>query len=73
MTVTLEQWTQQRHRFGPAVKRLRGDFSLRVLGGEAGMSPSSISLIERGLRMPKPETAERLATALGSSIEEMIA
>ena len=61
-------------RTGRAVKQRReaAGFSLRVLAGRSGISPSMISDIERGTKSPTVTTVVRLAQALGVSAAALI-
>lgn len=50
--------------FGQAVRRLRGDLSLREVSRRAHVDPGHLSRIEAGKRQPTPELAAALDTAL---------
>jgi transcriptional regulator with XRE-family HTH domain len=51
--------------FGKAIQRLRGDRTQKVCAGKVGLSPSSWSLYESGLRNPREGMRKRLAHGLG--------
>jgi transcriptional regulator with XRE-family HTH domain len=55
---------------GAKVRELRGHrgLSLRALAEACGVSPNTISLIERGLSSPSVDTLQRLSTGLGVPI-----
>ena len=59
-----------RQRVGPTVKALRQaqGTSLNVLAEQAGISPSHLSRIERGLTVPSYDVLDRIADALGSDL-----
>ncbi len=59
-----------RQRVGPTVKALRQEqgISLNVLAMQAGISPSHLSRIERGLTVPSYDVLDRIADALGSDL-----
>ncbi len=59
-----------RQRVGPTVKALRQEqgISLNVLAMQAGISPSHVSRIERGLTVPSYDVLDRIADALGSDL-----
>jgi len=61
-------------RTGRAVKQQREalGFSLRMLAGRSGISPSMISDIERGTKSPTVITVVRLAQALGVSAAALV-
>ena len=50
---------------GKAIQRLRGDRTQKVCAAKVGLSPSSWSLYESGLRNPREEMRKRLARGLG--------
>jgi len=62
-----------RQRVGPTIKDLRAKLgvSLNVLAGEAGISPSHLSRIERGLTVPSYDVLDRIADALGSDLRAL--
>jgi|SRR6185369_2900339 len=51
--------------FGKAIQRLRGDRTQKDCAGKVGLSPSSWSLYESGLRNPRENMRKRLARGLG--------
>lgn len=51
--------------------RLRADLSVISLGKKAGVSPSTVSRIERGLTSPSLLTARRISKALGVDVSEI--
>jgi transcriptional regulator with XRE-family HTH domain len=55
---------------GSKIRELREHrgFSLRALAEVCGVSPNTVSLIERGLSSPSVDTLQRLATGLGVPI-----
>jgi transcriptional regulator with XRE-family HTH domain len=55
---------------GPRLQELReqNGLSLRALADKCGVSPNTVSLIERGLSSPSVDTLQRLAVGLGVSI-----
>lgn len=62
-----------RQRVGPTIKALRQQHgrSLNALALEAGISPSHLSRIERGLTVPSYDVLDRIADALGSDLREL--
>lgn len=62
-----------RQRVGPALKarRQRRRLSLHALAAQAGISPSHLSRIERGLSVPSYEVLDRVADALGSDLRAL--
>lgn len=56
-----------RQRIGPTVRALREyqGRSLATVAGAAGLSPSHLTRIERGLTTPSYELLARIADALG--------
>ena len=62
-----------RQRIGPTIKALRQEqgFSLNTLAEQAGISPSHLSRIERGLTVPSYDVLDRVADALGSDLSEL--
>lgn len=71
--------TQRRAEIGHTLGRRLRDLRARAgltqpeLGERASMAAAEVSRIENGRRTPTLETAERLAHALGVSLEELIA
>lgn len=61
-------------RFGKVVRqaRLARGFSQERLAERAELDRTFISMIERGVRKPTLETAQRLAEALGVPLARMI-
>lgn len=59
---------------GLAVRFLREDLKLTSndLAAQVGMTPSSLSRSERGLRMLDLDEADRIAKALGVGVEALI-
>ncbi|WP_239338416.1 helix-turn-helix domain-containing protein [Frankia sp. CiP3] len=55
--------------FGQALRRLRGDLSVRELARRANCGKSYVSDLEHGRRNPSPGVAAALDTALGASGE----
>jgi transcriptional regulator with XRE-family HTH domain len=62
-----------RQRIGPTIKALRVSqgLSLNALAAEAGISPSHLSRIERGLTVPSYDVLDRVADAIGSDLREL--
>lgn len=62
-----------RQRVGPTIKalRLRREMSLHQLADAAGVSPSHLSRIERGLTVPSYEVLDRIADSLGSDLRQL--
>lgn len=62
-----------RQRVGPTIKALRqrNQLSLHGLANMAGVSPSHLSRIERGLTVPSYEVLDRIADALGSDLRQL--
>jgi transcriptional regulator with XRE-family HTH domain len=62
-----------RQRIGPAIKTLRLEhgMSLNALAEEAGISPSHLSRMERGLTVPSYDVLDRVADALGSDLRAL--
>jgi transcriptional regulator with XRE-family HTH domain len=60
--------------FGPLVKkhRLAKKLTQEVLAEKADVHPSYIGLLERGLRVPGIDVAERIAKALGLKLSLLI-
>ena len=61
-------------RFGQIVRRRRqsAGLSQETLALEAGLHPTYISLLERGLRNPSLITVEVLAEALGTTMTSLV-
>lgn len=61
--------------FGKLIKkyRLAAKFSQETLAEKAEVHLTYIGLLERGLRMPGLDVADRIAQALGKNLSEMIA
>ena len=72
--VSVAQWELDRHRFRHAQERLRKshDYSFGVLGNRAGVDKATVWRIEQGIA-PSYPTAAKIARALGTSVEAMIA
>lgn len=51
---------------------LRGDMSQTELARKAGIPQSAISEIEAGKRIPRTDTLQKLATALGVSVADLL-
>ncbi|MGC4191984.1 MAG: helix-turn-helix transcriptional regulator [Thermomicrobiales bacterium] len=64
---------QVRQRIGPTIKNRRHQLSksLNTLADEAGISPSHLSRIERGLTVPSYDVLDRIADALGSDLSAL--
>lgn len=62
-----------RQRIGPTVKALRYQkhMSLNNLAEIAGISPSHLSRIERGLTVPSYDVLDHIADALGSDLSAL--
>jgi transcriptional regulator with XRE-family HTH domain len=62
-----------RQRVGPTLRamRLRKRLSLNELAERAGISPSHLSRIERGLTVPSYDVLDNIATALGSDLNSL--
>ena len=62
-----------RQRIGPVIKALRQDqrFSLQTVAERAGISPSHLSRIERGLTVPSYDVLDRIADAIGSDLTSL--
>lgn len=62
-----------RQRIGPTIKIRRHQLamSLNALAEEAGISPSHLSRIERGLTVPSYDVLDRIADALGSDLSAL--
>lgn len=62
-----------RQRVGPSVRALREErrLSLNSVATEAGISPSHLSRIERGLTVPSYDVLARTADALGTDLTSL--
>lgn len=62
-----------RQRIGPTIKALRLEraMSLNDLATQAGISPSHLSRMERGLTVPSYDVLDRVADALGSDLRAL--
>ncbi|HEV2106903.1 MAG TPA: helix-turn-helix transcriptional regulator [Thermomicrobiales bacterium] len=62
-----------RQRIGPVIKALRQAqrISLQTVAGRAGISPSHLSRIERGLTVPSYDVLDRIADAIGSDLTSL--
>ncbi|MGH2531180.1 MAG: helix-turn-helix domain-containing protein [Thermomicrobiales bacterium] len=62
-----------RQRIGPTIKalRLERSLSLNDLAEQAGISPSHLSRMERGLTVPSYDVLDRVADALGSDLRAL--
>jgi transcriptional regulator with XRE-family HTH domain len=62
-----------RQRVGPTIKALRYQkgMSLNTLADSAGISPSHLSRIERGLTVPSYDVLDRIAESLGSDLSAL--
>lgn len=62
-----------RQRIGPTIKALRyqRQLSLNKLADGAGISPSHLSRIERGLTVPSYDVLDRIADTLGSDLSAL--
>jgi len=62
-----------RQRVGPTLRvmRIRKGLSLNELSLVAGISPSHLSRIERGLTVPSYDVLDRIAGALGSDLSSL--
>lgn len=71
----MAQWGSSpvRQRIGPTIKirRHQLSMSLNTLAEEAGISPSHLSRIERGLTVPSYDVLDRIADALGSDLSAL--
>ncbi len=52
--------------------RERNEMTLTKLAKEANISPPYLFDLERGARGAKPETMERIASALGVAVDDLI-
>lgn len=61
-------------KFGSFIRQLRVDVGLtqEALAELAGVHPTYIGLVERGLRNPTLEVADALATALKTTLAEVL-
>ncbi len=62
-------------RFGENLARCRegADVSQEELGFRASIHRTEVSLLERGERMPRVDTAMRIAGSLGISLDDLVA
>lgn len=62
-----------RQRVGPVIKALRQEqrLSLQTVAERAGISPSHLSRIERGLTVPSYDVLDRIADAIGSDLTSL--
>lgn len=62
-----------RQRIGPVIKAHRQDqrISLQAVASRAGISPSHLSRIERGLTVPSYDVLDRIADAIGSDLTSL--
>ena len=62
-----------RQRVGPTLRsmRLRRKLSLNDLAERAGISPSHLSRIERGLTVPSYDVLDNIATSLDSDLTSL--
>jgi len=60
-------------RLGANARELRGHCLLTqaALAERAGLDPSTVGAVERGLRVPRADTAFRLAGALGVPVDKL--
>lgn len=60
--------------FGKLIRkhRLAKEFSQETLAEKADVHPTYIGLLERGLRTPGMDVAERIAQALGKKLSELV-
>ncbi|HRC88171.1 MAG TPA: helix-turn-helix transcriptional regulator [Thermoanaerobaculia bacterium] len=56
---------------GQSIAALRGGRTQVELARRAGIDPATWSLYERGRRMPRPHALEKLAEALGVSVQQL--
>ena len=63
-----------RRRFGRVVRRRRhaAGYSQEALAHEAGLHPTYISMLERGLRNPSLRTVQVLAGALQTTMTSLV-
>jgi len=52
-------------------RRKQLGYTLTQLASQVGVTPSFLSLVERGLRVPRLETAQKLANVLDCTIDEL--
>ncbi len=62
-------------RFGKNLAncRNRADVSQEELGFRASIHRTEVSMLERGVRMPRVDTALRIAGSLGISLDDLVA
>jgi transcriptional regulator with XRE-family HTH domain len=60
-------------RLGSNVRELRGHrgWTQRELAERAGLHPSAVGMVERGMRVPRADTAFRLGGALGVPLDKL--
>ena len=56
---------------GQRVRRLRGPLALRSLARRSGVHYTTLCRIENQAQAPRGNTLERLAPALGTTVEEL--
>lgn len=61
-----------RTRLGVAMQVRRGDTDLRTVGTDLGVTNATLSRLERGTHRPSADTARKLATWLGWTIEQVL-
>jgi transcriptional regulator with XRE-family HTH domain len=68
------EYSKAAHRFPMIVRkyRLQQSISQQMLAEAAGIDRTYVGLIERGLRKPTLDVAERISAALGKSLSSMI-
>src|SRR5215217_43153 len=66
--VRMERWEH-----GDKLRRVRGkrNLSLRAVEERRGPSKDTLSLAERGVHKPNPQTLDRIAAALGMTLDEL--
>jgi transcriptional regulator with XRE-family HTH domain len=71
---TFQVAPKSNHQLGEYIRRRRQaiHMSLRQLAERSGYPHGSMSLIENGLRMPTPETLQRIAEALELDYEDLL-
>jgi transcriptional regulator with XRE-family HTH domain len=65
---------QLSQRFGAVVRkrRIRGGISQEALAERAQLHPTYISMVERGVRNPTLDVADRIAAALKTTLPKLI-
>lgn len=61
-----------RTRLGVALRSRRGELSLTLVSEDAGVPWPTLSRLERGTHRPSADTARKLATWLGWTVEEVL-